>query len=344
MGEREQGCWAETDREGGSEPMKCGSTLERILDKGSFAITAQLDPPRGNDVNTWRKKAELLRGSVDALNIPDNRTATVHMCSMAAAALLVQMALEPVMQMVTRDRNRIAMQSDILGATALGIRNILCLTGDHQHFGNQADSKNVHDLDSLQLVDCVRTMRDQGTLLGGDGDIEGDLRVFIGAAANPFADPFEFRVVRLAKKISAGADFIQTQAVHDMERFKEWMRMVRDRGLHEKVHIMAGVTPLKSAEMARRMNQSVPGIKIPEALIGRLEKAGEPAEEGLKICVEQIEQLKETEGVHGIHVMAVEWEDKVCQIAELGGFLPRPNLASEKGPEEGPWRLLEEGQ
>ena len=324
--------------------MKSGSTLERILDKGWLAITAQLDPPRGNDVHALRRKAELLRGAVDALNVPDNRIAMVHMCSMAVGALLVQMGIEPVMQMVTRDRNRIAMQSDILGATALGIRNVLCLTGDHQHFGNQPDSKNVHDLDSLQLVDCVRTMRDQGTLLGGDGDIEGELSVFIGAAANPFADPFEFRVVRLAKKIKAGADFIQTQAVFDMERFKEWMRMVRDQGLDQKVHIMAGVTPLKSGELARQMNRDVPGIKVPEALIGRLEKAGEPAEEGLRICVEQIEQLKEIEGIHGIHIMAMAWEEKVTQIAEMAGLLPRPTLTAEKGPAEGPWRIIEGGE
>jgi methylenetetrahydrofolate reductase (NADPH) len=307
--------------------MKSGSNLERILEKGLFAVTGELGPPKGNDVEVVKKKAEFLRGHVDAVNITDNQTAIVRMSSIATAAVLIQMDLEPVIQMVTRDRNRIAMQSDIFGATALGVKNLLCLTGDHQSFGNQVESKNVHDMDSIQLIDCVRTMRDEKTILGGDADIEGEIKMFIGAAANPFGDPFEFRVVRLAKKVNAGADFIQTQCIYDMKRFKEWMKMSGDMGLLEKVHMLAGVTPLKSAGMARYMNKNVSGITIPDELIDRMAKAQKPAEEGIKICVEQIEELKEMRGVHGVHIMAIEWEHKMGQITEMAGLLPRPAVS-----------------
>jgi len=306
--------------------MKPGSNLEKILGKGEFAVTGELGPPKGNAAEVIKKKAEHLRGKVDAINVTDNQTSIVRMSSIATSALLVQMGLEPVMQMVTRDRNRIAIQSDIFGATALGIKNMLCLSGDHQNFGNQKDAANVFDIDSIQLIQCVKTMRDEGTLLGGEEKIEGEVKLFIGAAANPFADPFEFRVVRLAKKARAGVDFIQTQCIYDMDRFKEWMRMVRDRGLHEKIHILAGVTPLKSGGMARYMAKNVAGIIIPDAIIERMVKAKEPAQEGIKICVEQIHQLREIEGVHGIHLMAIEWEEKVREIAEGAGLLPRPKV------------------
>jgi len=304
--------------------MKSGSNLEKILGKGEFALTGELGPPKGNDVAVIKRKAEYLRGKVDAVNVTDNQTSIVRMSSIATSALLIQMGLEPVMQMVTRDRNRIAIQSDIFGATALGIKNMLCLSGDHQNFGNQKDAANVFDIDSIQLIQCVRTMRDEGKLLGGEEKIDGEIKLFIGAAANPFADPFEFRVVRLAKKVKAGVDFIQTQCIYDMDRFKEWMRMARDRGLHEKVHILGGVTPLKSGGMARYMAKNVAGIIIPDAIIERMVKAKEPAQEGIKICVEQIEQLREIEGVHGVHLMAIEWEEKVSEIAKAAGLLPRP--------------------
>jgi methylenetetrahydrofolate reductase (NADPH) len=306
--------------------MKAGSNLEKILEKGEFVVTGELGPPKGNDVAVIKRKAEYLRGKVDAVNVTDNQTSIVRMSSIATSALLIQMGLEPVMQMVTRDRNRIAIQSDILGATALGIKNMLCLSGDHQNFGNQKDATNVFDIDSIQLLQCVKTMRDEGTLLGGEEKIEGEIKLFIGAAANPFADPFEFRVVRLAKKARAGADFIQTQCIYDMDRFKEWMRMVRDRGLHEKLHILAGVTPLKSGGMARYMAKNVAGITIPDAIIERMVKAKEPAQEGIKICVEQIEQLRKIEGVRGIHLMAIEWEEKVSEIVEGADLLPRPKV------------------
>jgi methylenetetrahydrofolate reductase (NADPH) len=265
---------------------------------------------------------------VDAVNVTDNQTAIVRMSSIAASNFLIQMGLEPVMQMTTRDRNRIAMQSDLFGATALGIKNMLCLTGDHHTFGNQVDSKNVHDLDSIQLIDCVRTMRDQGTLMGGQEKIEGKIELFIGAAENPFGDPFEFRAIRLGKKAAAGVDFIQTQCIYDMNRFKEWMKMVRDRGIHEKVHILAGVTPLKSVGMARYMAKNVSGIIIPDEIIDRMAKVpkGGAADEGIKLCVEQIRELKEIEGVHGIHIMAIEWEQMVSRIVEMAGLSPRPKV------------------
>jgi len=306
--------------------MKAGSNLEKVLEKNLFAVTGELGPPKGNDINGVKRKAELLRGYVDAVNLTDNQTAVVRMSSMAASNLLIQMGLEPVMQMTTRDRNRIAIQSDVFGATALGIRNMLCLTGDHQTFGNQADAKNVHDLDSIQLIDCVRTMRNEGTLLGREEKIDGEIKLFIGAAANPSADPIELHVIRLAKKVNAGVDFIQTSCIHDINRFREWMKMVRDQGLHKKVHILAGVTPLKSAEMGRYMEKNLPGITVPDALIERMDKATNPEEEGIRICVEEIQELRAIEGVHGIHIMTLEWEEKVRQIVEMGGLLPRPKI------------------
>jgi methylenetetrahydrofolate reductase (NADPH) len=307
--------------------MKAGSNLEGILEKGEFAVTGELGPPKGNDVEVIKKKAEFLRGNVDAINVTDNQTSIVRMSSIATCAILIQMGLEPVMQMVTRDRNRIAIQSDVFGATALGIKNMLCLSGDHQTFGNQTGAANVFDIDSIQLLQCIKIMRDDGMLLGNEEEIEGKVNLFIGAAANPFADPFEFRVVRLAKKVKGGADFIQTQCIYDMERFKEWMRMVRNRGLHEKVHILAGVTPLKSGGMARYMAKNVAGITIPDSIINRMVKAKEAAQEGIKICVEQIEQLRQIEGVHGLHLMAIEWEQRVPEIIKQAGLLPRPTAS-----------------
>jgi len=306
--------------------MKAGSHLEKILEKGLFAVTGELGPPKGNNLEVIKKKVELLRGFVDAVNVTDNQTAIVRMSSIATSSHLVRMGLEPVMQMVTRDRNRIAIQSDIFGATSLGIKNMLCLTGDHHTFGNQVDAKNVHDLDSIQLIDCVRTLRDKGTLMGGEEKVDGEIKLFIGAAENPFGDPFEFRAIRLGKKVAAGVNFIQTQCIYDMNRFKEWMKMVRDRGLHDKVHILAGVTPLKSGGMARYMAKNVSGIIIPDDIIDRIVKAPKPAEEGIKFCVEQIQELREIEGVHGVHIMAIEWEQMISRITEMAGLLPRPKV------------------
>jgi methylenetetrahydrofolate reductase (NADPH) len=306
--------------------MKSGSNLEKVFVNGHFAVTAELGPPKNNDVSVIQRKVDFLRGYVDAVNVTDNQTAIVRMSSIATSSFVIQMGMEPVMQMVTRDRNRIAMQSDLFGATALGIKNIVCLTGDHHTFGNQVNAKNVHDLDSVQLINMVKTMRDEKTLMGGEEKIEGDVNMFIGGAANPFADPFEFRALRTAKKAAAGVDFIQTQCIYDMERFKEWMKMIRDLGVHEKVHIMAGITPLKSAGMARYMAKNVAGITIPDAIIDRMAKAAKGSEEGIKICVEQIQEVREIEGVHGVHIMAIEWEQMISKITEMAGLLPRPKV------------------
>jgi methylenetetrahydrofolate reductase (NADPH) len=305
--------------------MKAGSNLEKILSSGGFAVTGELGPPKGADVSVIERKASLLKGNVDAINVTDNQTAIVRMSSIAVGAILQRMGLEATMQMVCRDRNRIAIQSDIFGAYGLGIRNILCLSGDHQKFGNHPTAKNVFDLDSIQLIQTVKLMRDEHKVLGGD-EIEGVPAMFIGAAANPFADPFEYRVIRLAKKVAAGVDFIQTQCIYDMDKFERFMQMVRDRGLHEKVHILAGVTPLKSVGMARYMKEKVAGMEVPDEIIARMKSAGKEKarEEGLNICVEQIQRLRKIEGVHGIHLMAIEWEDAVHSIVERAGLLPRP--------------------
>ena len=307
--------------------MKSGSRLEKLLTGGHFVVTGELGPPKGADVAVVEKKANLLKGNVDSINVTDNQTAIVRMSSIAVSALLIRMGLEPNMQMVCRDRNRIAMQSDIFGAYALGIRNILCLSGDHQKFGNHPTAKNVFDLDSIQLIQTVKKMRDEHKVLGGD-EIEGVPQMFIGAAANPFADPFEYRVIRLAKKATAGVDFIQTQCIYDMDKFERFMKMARDRGLHEKVFILAGVTPLKSVGMAKYMKEKVAGMEVPDEIIERMRKAGKEKarEEGLNICVEQIQRLRQVPGVHGIHLMAIEWEDAVHGIVERAGLLPRPEI------------------
>lgn len=302
--------------------------LERILSSGDFAVTSECGPPRGVDAAEIRRKGGLLKGFVDAVNVTDNQTAIVRMSSIAACNHLLQLGLEPVMQMVTRDRNRIALQSDIMGAYSLGIRNILCLTGDHQTFGSQPDAMNVFDIDSMNLIHATRDMRDAGKDMSGF-ELNGAPKMFIGAAANPFADPFEYRIVRLAKKINAGADFIQTQCVFNMERFRQWMKLARDEGLTEKVHILAGITPIRSAGMARYMANRVAGMDVPEPVIDRV--AGVPkdraAQEGVKICLETIAELREIDGVHGVHIMAIEWEEIVGEIVEAAGLLPRPNVS-----------------
>jgi len=303
--------------------MKSDSNLEKILASGQFAVTAECGPPKGTSPKVIQKKGELLKSHCDALNVTDNQTAIVRMSSLSGCVLLKQVDVEPVMQMVVRDRNRLAIQSDILGAVALGIRNVLCLSGDHQKFGNHPTAKGVYDIDSMQLIQTLKLMRDEKKFLSGE-DISGEVPLFIGAAANPFADPFEFRVIRLAKKVKAGADFIQTQAVFDVPKFARWMEMVRDRGLDKKVHILAGVIPMKSVGMARYMRNNVSGLSVPEDLVDRMADAKDAKEEGVQICLEIIEQIKDIEGVHGVHIMAVAWEDIVPSIVEKAGLMPRP--------------------
>jgi len=303
------------------------SKLERILQEGHLAVTSECGPPRGSDGEVIAKKAEMIKDHVDAINITDNQTSVTRLCSLASCIHLKQMGLEPVLQMVTRDRNRIALQSDILGAASFDIHNILCLTGDHQSFGDSAPGQNVFDLDSIQLLQMVRRMRDEGKFLGGD-DIERPPRMFVGAAANPFADPFEIRVPRLAKKVAAGAEFIQTQCIYNLERFERWMNLARDRGLLEKVYILAGLTPFKSAGMAKYMKNRVPGMDVPDEVVKRMSDTPkqDQSQEGIKICVESIERLKEIDGVKGFHIMAIEWEEMVPEIVEAAGLYPRPTV------------------
>ncbi len=302
--------------------MKAESNLEKILEKGEFAVTGELGPPQSADPEVIRNKVSILKGNVDAANITDNQTAIVRLSSIAAGVLMQNEGLEPVIQMTCRDRNRLAIQSDILGAASLGLKNLLCLTGDHQSFGNHPFSKNVFDLDSIQLIQMVKGMRDENKFQSGD-ELKVPPKMFIGAAANPFGDPFEFRVIRLAKKVAAGADFIQTQGIYDVNRFEKWMEGVRDRGLHEKVYILGGVIPFKSAGAARYIKNKVPGMVVPDELVERMKSASDAKAEGIKIAIETIEQLKTIKGVHGVHIMAIEWEEKVPEIAERAGLLPR---------------------
>jgi methylenetetrahydrofolate reductase (NADPH) len=307
--------------------MKSGSNLEKVLTAGHFAFTGELGPPRGANVEEVRKKAVHLKGRVDSVNITDNQTAMVRMASWAASLILIQEGLEPNYQMVCRDRNRLAMQADILGACALGIRNMLCLSGDHCQFGDHPNAKGVFDIDSMQLIATVKKMRDEGKFLSG-ADLDGKPQIFIGAASNPFADPFEWRVHRLAKKIRAGVDFIQTQCIYNMAKFREFIRQANDMGLTEKAYILAGVTPMKSLGMAKYMKGKVPGMDVPDEIINRMQGAakGQQAEEGIKIALEQIAEFKEMKGVHGVHLMAIEWEHRVPEIAERAGMLPRPQV------------------
>jgi methylenetetrahydrofolate reductase (NADPH) len=317
--------------------MEAETRLRKVLDSGHFAVTAEVGPPKGTSPDGVRKKGEMLKPCVDALNVTDNQTAIVRMSSLAGCALLKQVGAEPLMQIVCRDRNRIAIQSDVLGAVALGVGNFLCLSGDHQKFGNHPTAKNVFDLDSIQLIQTLKLMRDEKKFLCGE-DISGEVPMFIGAAANPYADPFEFRVVRLAKKVKAGAEFIQTQAVYDVPKFARWMEMVRDRGLDQQTHILAGIIPIRALGMARYMKSSVPGVYVPDELIGRMKaaldrggddkerKAEYQKEEGIKIMLELIQQLREIPGVHGIHIMAVGWEEVVPDLVEKAGLLPRPQV------------------
>ncbi|MBW1617069.1 MAG: methylenetetrahydrofolate reductase [Deltaproteobacteria bacterium] len=307
--------------------IKSGSNLEKVLKSGQFAFTGELGPPRGTDVAEVKEKAAHLKGNVDTVNITDNQTAVVRMASWAASLILMSEGLEPNYQMVCRDRNRLAMQADILGASALGIKNMLCLSGDHQKFGDHPQALGVFDIDSMQLINMVKTMRDEGKFLGGD-EIHQPPKIFIGAAANPFAEPYEWRVYRLAKKINAGVDFIQTQCVYNMERFRTWIKQANDMGLTEKVFILAGVTPMKSVGMAKYMKNRVPGMDVPDEIIKRLQGVDKKAvaDEGIKIACEQIEEFKEMKGVAGVHLMAIEWEHKVPEIAERAKVLPRPVL------------------
>ena len=308
--------------------MKSKSKLEKILESGHFAVTGELGPPACADPEVIRRKAKYLKGSVDAVNVTDGQTAVARMASWAACILGKEEGLEPTVQMTCRDRNRIALQMDILGVAALGINNMLCLTGDHQIFGNHPTAKGVFDLDSIQLIKMVKDMRDEKKFQCGD-KIDVEPRLYIGAAANPFADPFEFRAFRLAKKVAAGADFIQTQIVYNVDKFARWMEAVRAMDLHKKVKILAGVAPIKSVGAARYMQTKVPGMDVPGEIVDRMRSVPkeQASKEGIRICVDIINQIRQIEGVAGIHLMAIEWEEVVPEIVEQAGLLPRPQIS-----------------
>ena len=307
--------------------MRIGSNLERVLASDAFAVTAELGPPKNADGGIIDRKVDILKGYVDAANITDCQTAVVRMSSVAVGVMMLRKGLEPIVQMTCRDRNRIAIQSDLLGAAALGVKNLLCLTGDHQKFGNHPTSKNVFDLDSMQLLQMVRAMRDDKVFANGE-EMAVEPRFFCGAAANPYADPFEYRPHRLAMKVTAGADFIQTQLVYNVEKLRKFMKRAGDLGLLDKVYILAGVGPIKSIGMARYMQNNVPGLDVPEAIITRLK--GVPKEkrreEGIRQCADIVSEVREIPGIAGVHIMAIEWEEAVPQVAELAGLLPRPQV------------------
>ena len=248
---------------------KAGSNVEKILSSGTFAVTGECGPPKSADGSVIAEKAKLLKGYVDAVNITDNQTAVVRVCSMASGYTAQQNGLEAIMQMTCRDRNRLAMQADILGAATLGIKNILCLTGDHMSFGNHPEAKGVHDLDAINLIQMYKDMRDEKKFQCGE-EMTVAPPLFIGCAENPFADPFEFRALRLKKKVEAGADFIQTQCIFNVPKFKKWMEEVRALGLHQEIKILAGITPLKGVGGARYMQKFVPGIDVPQEIVDRI--------------------------------------------------------------------------
>jgi methylenetetrahydrofolate reductase (NADPH) len=304
-----------------------GSKLEKILKSGQQAVTSECGPPRSSNASHVIEKGHLIKNHVDAINVTDNQTSVTRLCSLAACIHLKQQGLDPVLQMVVRDRNRIALQSDILGAASFGINNILCLSGDHQSFGDSPQASNVFDLDSMQLVQTVRHMCDEGKFLSGD-EIKEPPSFFVGAAANPFGDPYKIRVPRLAKKIACGAEFVQTQCIYNVDKFVKWMGDVCERGLEKDVYILAGITPMRSVGMARYLQKNVPGMDVPDELIERLKGVDKKkqSEEGINIAVETIQRLKEVKGVAGFHVMAIEWEEKVPEIVERSGLYPRPQM------------------
>jgi 5,10-methylenetetrahydrofolate reductase len=300
------------------------SNLHQVLSEGRFVVTAEIGPPKGADAGKIREKAELLRGFAHAFNVTDNQTAVVRLSSFAGSVIVLQMHEEPIMQLTCRDRNRIALQSDVLGAAALGIRNLLCITGDHPSVGNHPAAKAVYDLDSTQLLQIIRDMRDKGVFQSGDILRAERPTVYLGAAANPYADPFELQVVRLEKKIEAGAEFIQTQSVYNMEKFVRWMDDVRSLGLDKKVHILAGVTPLKSVKMAERMKFHVPGTDVPDAVYQRMKDAKDPMEEGYSLALQTIKELRTVAGVHGVHITALFWEEIIPELVKNAGLFPLP--------------------
>jgi 5,10-methylenetetrahydrofolate reductase len=294
--------------------------LERVLRRGEFAVTAELNPPDSADPEDVYERARIFDGWVDGINAVDASGANCHMSSVGICALLTRMGYAPIMQISCRDKNRIAIQGDVLGAAAMGVANILCLTGDGVQAGDQPGAKPVFDLDCMSLMETVRVMRDNGKFLSGR-KLTTPPEVFLGGAINPFAPPFDFRPHRLAKKIAAGAQFVQSQYCYDVPMFREYMKRVTDLGLIEKCFILCGVGPLASAKTARWMRSNVPGVHIPDAIIKRLEGAEKQKQEGKRLCIDIINEVKEIPGVSGVHVMAYRQEEFVAEIVDESGVL-----------------------
>jgi methylenetetrahydrofolate reductase (NADH) len=303
------------------------SRLRARLESGGFAVTAEIGPPRGADAEAVGVKARLLRGWVDAVNITDNQGSHVRLSSWAGSLAALAAGVEPVMQLTCRDRNRIALQSDLLSASAMGIPNVLLLTGDHPKFGDHAEAKPVFDLDSVQLLWTARTMRDDGQLLSGR-TLDPPPAWFIGAVENPFAPPERFRASRLGKKIAAGAEFVQTQFVFDVPAFARWVAEAGDLGLRERCHILAGVGPIRSLRALDHMRGNVPGVYVPDEIDRRLRlvPADRVAEEGMLVAAEIIQQVRELDGVAGVHVMAFGHEHAIPPVLERAGLARRPAL------------------
>ena len=307
--------------------MKMKSNLARILDIGQFAVTAEISPPQNTQFETIRKNINLIKGNVDAFNVPDGQAAVVAMASWAVCLVGIEEGLDAIIHMTCRDRNRIALQMDILAISAFGVNNILCLSGDPIYFGNHPKAKPVFDLDSLQLIRMVKQLRDEKKFDNGELIVGTEPSLFIGAAMNPSAQPLEAAVNHLKDKVTAGADFVQTQPIYNIEGFKKWMELVREKGLHKEVKIIAGITPITSLAAARYMKTKVPNMDIPDRIIERLKKARnkeEAAEEGINIAVETINQLKQIEGVAGVHIMTLQREELIPKICNAANLYPRP--------------------
>lgn len=314
---------------------KSGSRLERLLRSGRFAVTAELNPPDSANPEDVYHAALFLSEVCDGINAVDASGAHCHMSSVAICALLTRAGYEPVYQVSCRDRNRIAIQGDLLGAAAMGVQNVLCITGDDVTVGDQPEAKRVFDFDSISLLQTAKIMRDKKMFLSGR-KLTTPPRLFLGAAANPFVQPYDWRPLRLAKKIAAGADFIQTQYCFDLPRLRQYMARVCDMGLHEKAFILVGVGPLRSEKAAEFMRSKVPGVVIPEEIVDRLRKTptSQKRAEGKKICIEIIQQVREIEGVAGVHIMAYRQEELVAEIVNESGLLPRPRGLGSRAPSE----------
>jgi methylenetetrahydrofolate reductase (NADPH) len=311
------------DATGGALRAPSPSRFRAALESGAFTVTAEISPPRGAATDAIRRKVTPLRDWVAAVNITDNQGSFARLSSLAGSLAALAAGAEPIMQLTCRDRNRIALQSELLSASALGIHNVLTMTGDHPRFGDHPDAKPVFDLDSVQLLWVARTMRDEGRLLSGRA-LKPPPSLYLGAVENPFAPPTGFRAARLGKKIAAGAQFVQTQYVFDVPAFADWMSQVRDLGLHERCHILAGVGPITSLRALSHLEHSVPGVHVPPDVARRLRgvPADATAREGVALCAETIAALRQIPGVAGVHVMAAGSESRIPAILEDAGLAP----------------------